>query len=84
MPHEDVRVGRLNGYDAFYQKLITNFDLATVTGFFSMEAIISNGSEQTAMSQQMHGCSPRRLPCLARRREPPAVYRCIGRCCNRL
>ena len=30
------------GYDAFYQKLITNFDLATVTGFFSMEAIISN------------------------------------------
>jgi Lrp/AsnC family transcriptional regulator len=30
------------GYDAFYQKLITNFDLATVTGFFSMEAIIEN------------------------------------------
>ena len=30
------------GYDAFYQKLITNFDLATVTGFFSMEAIINN------------------------------------------
>jgi Lrp/AsnC family transcriptional regulator len=30
------------GYDAFYQKLITNFDLATVTGFFSMEAIIQN------------------------------------------
>lgn len=30
------------GYDAFYQKLITNFDLATVTGFFSMEAIIDN------------------------------------------
>ncbi|MDE1994506.1 MAG: Lrp/AsnC family transcriptional regulator [Rhizobiaceae bacterium] len=32
------------GYDAFYQKLITNFDLATVTGYFSMEAIISNRS----------------------------------------
>ncbi|WP_409371540.1 Lrp/AsnC family transcriptional regulator [Methylocella sp. CPCC 101449] len=30
------------GYDAFYQKLITNFDLATVTGFFSMEPIIDN------------------------------------------
>jgi Lrp/AsnC family transcriptional regulator len=30
------------GYDAFYQKLITNFDLATVTGFFSMEAIIDS------------------------------------------
>jgi len=32
----------MSGYDAFYQKLITNFDLATVTGFFSMEAIINN------------------------------------------
>lgn len=32
----------MSGYDAFYQKLITNFDLATVTGFFSMEAIIKN------------------------------------------
>lgn len=30
------------GYDAFYQKLITNFDLATVNGFFSMEAIMEN------------------------------------------
>lgn len=30
------------GYDAFYQKLITDFDLATVTGFFSMEPIIEN------------------------------------------
>jgi Lrp/AsnC family transcriptional regulator len=29
-------------YDAFYQKLITNFDLATVTGYFAMEAIIRN------------------------------------------
>jgi Lrp/AsnC family transcriptional regulator len=28
------------GYDAFYQKLITNFDLVTVTGFFSMETIM--------------------------------------------
>lgn len=32
----------MSGYDGFYQKLITNFDLATVTGFFSMEAIIDN------------------------------------------
>lgn len=32
----------MRGYDAFYQKLITNFDLATVTGFFSMEAILQN------------------------------------------
>jgi len=32
----------MSGYDAFYQKLITNFDLATVTGFFSMEAILHN------------------------------------------
>lgn len=32
----------MSGYDGFYQKLITNFDLATVTGFFSMEAIINN------------------------------------------
>jgi Lrp/AsnC family transcriptional regulator len=32
----------MSGYDAFYQKLITDFDLATVTGFFTMEAIISN------------------------------------------
>ena len=32
----------MSGYDAFYQKLITNFDLATVTGFFSMEAILQN------------------------------------------
>lgn len=32
----------MSGYDAFYQKLIKNFDLAGVTGFFSMEAIIDN------------------------------------------
>ena len=32
----------MSGYDAFYQKLITNFDLATVTGYFAMEAIIRN------------------------------------------
>jgi Lrp/AsnC family transcriptional regulator len=30
------------GYDAFYQRLITNFDLATVSGIFSMEAIIDS------------------------------------------
>lgn len=28
------------GYDAFYQKLITGFDFVTVTGIFSMEAIL--------------------------------------------
>jgi Lrp/AsnC family transcriptional regulator len=30
----------MQGYDAFYKKLTVDFDLATVTGFFSMEAII--------------------------------------------
>lgn len=32
----------ISGYDAFYQKLITDFELATVTGLFSMEAILQN------------------------------------------
>ncbi len=32
----------MRGYDAFYQKLITDFDFSTVTGFFSMEAILQN------------------------------------------
>ncbi len=32
----------MSGYDAFYQKLITGFDLATVTGIFSMEGIIED------------------------------------------
>ncbi|AYD04449.1 AsnC family transcriptional regulator (plasmid) [Neorhizobium sp. NCHU2750] len=32
----------MSGYDAFYRKLITNFDLATVTGYFSMETMIDN------------------------------------------
>lgn len=32
----------ISGYDVFYQKLITDFDLATVTGYFAMEAIIHN------------------------------------------
>lgn len=30
------------GYDAFYQKLITSSDLATVTGIFAMETIAQN------------------------------------------
>lgn len=30
------------GYDAFYQKLITGFDFATVTGIFAMEAMLEN------------------------------------------
>jgi Lrp/AsnC family transcriptional regulator len=30
------------GYDKFYQRLITNFDLDRVSGLFSMEAIIEN------------------------------------------
>ncbi len=30
------------GYDAFYQRLITGFDFATVTGIFSMEALLDN------------------------------------------
>ena len=29
-------------YDRFYQRLITDVDLATVTGFFAMESIIEN------------------------------------------
>ncbi|MBJ3777496.1 Lrp/AsnC family transcriptional regulator [Acuticoccus mangrovi] len=33
---------RMAGYDTFYQKLITDFDLAAVSGFFSMEAILDN------------------------------------------
>lgn len=36
------------GYDAFYQKLITDFDLATVTGLFSMEAILQNRALELA------------------------------------
>ena len=32
----------MKGYDAFYKKLTTDFDLATVTGFFAMEAIIDD------------------------------------------
>ncbi|TAA53740.1 Lrp/AsnC family transcriptional regulator [Shinella sp. JR1-6] len=32
----------MSGYDAFYQKLITDFDLMTVTGFFSMETIVAD------------------------------------------
>ncbi|MCO5732275.1 Lrp/AsnC family transcriptional regulator [Rhizobium sp. SSA_523] len=32
----------MRGYDAFYQKLITGFDFSTVTGFFSMEAMLQN------------------------------------------
>jgi len=32
----------MGGYDDFYQRLITNFDLERVTGMFSMEAIIQD------------------------------------------
>lgn len=32
----------MSGYDTFYQKLITGFELDTVTGYFSMEAIAQN------------------------------------------
>ncbi len=32
----------MSGYDHFYQRLITNFDLDRVTGLFSMEAIVEN------------------------------------------
>jgi Lrp/AsnC family transcriptional regulator len=32
----------MGGYDHFYQRLITNFDLERVTGMFSMEAIIQD------------------------------------------
>jgi Lrp/AsnC family transcriptional regulator len=30
----------MKGYDAFYKRLTTDFELSTVTGFFAMEAII--------------------------------------------
>lgn len=30
------------GYDRFYQALITDFDIETVTGIFAMEAIVEN------------------------------------------
>jgi Lrp/AsnC family transcriptional regulator len=43
-----VRTRGMAGYDAFYQKLITNFDLATVTGFFSMEVILENRAADLA------------------------------------
>lgn len=32
----------MSGYDDFYQRLITNYDLERVTGMFSMEAIIQD------------------------------------------
>ncbi|MBX9592361.1 MAG: Lrp/AsnC family transcriptional regulator [Hyphomonadaceae bacterium] len=32
----------MGGYDIFYQRLITNFDLDRVTGLFSMEALVEN------------------------------------------
>lgn len=32
----------MKGYDSFYKRLTTDIDLATVTGFFSMEAIIDD------------------------------------------
>ncbi|WJR75713.1 Lrp/AsnC family transcriptional regulator [Bradyrhizobium sp. NP1] len=32
----------MHGYDVFYQRLITSFDLDRVTGLFSMEGIVRN------------------------------------------
>lgn len=32
----------MKGYDAFYKRLTADFDLSTVTGFFSMEEIIDD------------------------------------------
>jgi len=32
----------MQGYDVFYKRLTTDFDLASVTGFFSMEAILDD------------------------------------------
>jgi len=37
-----VRTQGMNGYDGFYRRLISGFDLVTVTGFFAMETIIDN------------------------------------------
>lgn len=39
------------GYDAFYQKLITGFDFATVTGIFSMEAMLNNRARDLARAR---------------------------------
>lgn len=43
------------GYDRFYQKLITDFELSTVTGFFSMEAIIENRPPDLGLLQESVG-----------------------------
>jgi len=32
----------MGGYDAVYRQLISNFELETVTGYFSMETILSD------------------------------------------
>jgi Lrp/AsnC family transcriptional regulator len=37
-----IATSGMGGYDRFYQRLITNFDLERVTGMFSMEAIIQD------------------------------------------
>ena len=37
-----VRTQGMSGYDGFYRRLISGFDLATVTGFFAMETITDN------------------------------------------
>ncbi|AOU92773.1 ArsR family transcriptional regulator [Achromobacter xylosoxidans] len=45
------------GYDRFYQKLITDFELSTVTGFFSMEAIIENRPPDLGLLQESTGAA---------------------------
>lgn len=37
-----VVTGGMQGYDRFYQRLITGFEFDTVTGLFSMEAIVED------------------------------------------
>lgn len=37
-----VTCAGMAGYDAFYRALITGFDLANVTGYFSMEAMLDS------------------------------------------
>jgi len=42
-----IVTGGMAGYDSVYRRLITGFELETVTGYFSMETIFSNRPLET-------------------------------------
>jgi Lrp/AsnC family transcriptional regulator len=46
------------GYDAFYQKLITGFDFATVQGIFAMEGIIESRASDLVRYERLGLLSP--------------------------